>query len=65
MTIVIIMNDDFELRVKCKDYEIEKNGIGSITNIMFNGIKENKPIYLPVNKIKYIYRVVSDEMESD
>lgn len=61
MTIVIVIDDGFELKVKCKDCDISINGFGVITNIYFKGITENKQLFLQTEKIKCVYRVVSDE----
>lgn len=61
MTIVLVMDDSFELKVKCENCTIERNGFGTITNIRFSGIKENKPLFLPTERVKCIYRVLSDE----
>lgn len=65
MTIVLVLDDGFELRVKCEDCEITRNGFGVITNIHFSGIKENKPLFLPTERLKCVYRVLSDEKEGE
>lgn len=61
MTIVFVMNDGKELKMKCEEFTAEKNGLGMITSWNATGITENKPIYMPIENIKMIYRVVSDE----
>ena len=61
MTIVFVMNDNRELRMKCKEFTIEKNGVGMITGWQAKGVTENKPIYMPIESVKMIYRVMSDE----
>lgn len=63
MTIVFVMNDNRELRMKCKEFTIEKNGVGMITGWQAKGVTENKPIYMPIGNVKMIYRVMSDESE--
>lgn len=54
MTIVFVMNDNRELRMKCKEFTIEKNGLGMITGWQAKGVTENKPIYMPIESVKMI-----------
>ncbi len=51
----LILNDSYELVVTCKDAEITRNGLGELTNIHWNGIKDNVPIKLDLSDCKCIY----------
>lgn len=66
MTIVIVMENNLELKVKCKNFKMTKNKFtGDITGLDFEGMTENEPLYLPIEKIKLIYRVMSDEKDGE
>lgn len=65
MTIVIVMKSGKELRIKCKNFTTTINAFGVLTNYKIDGITENKPIYMQLENIEYIYRVVSDEEVDD
>lgn len=51
----LILNDGYELIITCKDAEITRNGFREITNIHWNGIKDNVPIKLDISDCKCIY----------
>lgn len=64
MTITILFRNGKELSVKCDSVDAERNTItGRITNLHFEGIKENKIMDLDFNEIVAIYRKISDEEE--
>jgi len=63
MTIGIVFKTGYELKMKCKSYEITKNGFGYITNLSFDGITENMPVYWNIEDVLCVYRVASDEIE--
>lgn len=66
MTIVIVMDNGSELRVKCEECKIKENELtGLITNMNFKGITENKPLYIPTDHIQMVYRVLSDEQKGE
>ena len=65
MTITILFRNGKELPIKCDSVDAERNAItGRITELHFEGIKENKIIDLDFNEIIAIYRKISDEAES-
>lgn len=63
MTIVFRFRDGdgFELKMKCKSFTVERNGLGEICGYKAEGITENKPIDFKFEDIMCIYRVLSDE----
>lgn len=61
MTIRIILKGGAEFAVKCKEFTIQKDGLGNFTGYDIKGITEGKPIYLDFNQVVAIVRVVSDE----
>ncbi len=64
MTITILFRNGKELSVKCDSIDAERNTItGRITNIHFEGIKENKIMDLDFSEIIAIYRKISDEVK--
>lgn len=69
ITVTILFRNGKELSVKCDRVEAERNTItGRVTNLRFEGIRENKILDLDFNEIIAIYRKISDEyvdMEGD
>lgn len=61
MTIVIMFRNGTEFRMKCDEFNIKKNGLGQLTEITFDGLVENKPIWFDLREVLCIYRVLSDE----
>ena len=61
MTIVFVFRNGFELKMKCKKFTLERNGLGKITGYSASGISENKPLELDFDELLCIYRVLSDE----
>lgn len=61
MTIVFVFKNGFELRMKCRDFLLHRNGLGMVTGYEAKGITENKPIEFDFEDVLCIYRVLSDE----
>lgn len=61
MTIVFVFRNGFELKMKCKKFTLQRNGLGVVTGYEASGITENKPIDFNFDDILCIYRVLSDE----
>ena len=64
MTIVIRFRSGAELRVRCREFKLDRDGNGRLANLKFEGIRENKPVYFKLDDVELIYRVMSDEEES-
>lgn len=62
MTIVIVFKNGYELRTKCESVETTRS---DLTDISYQGIEENKPLYINFDEVLCVYRVVSDELTSD
>lgn len=63
MTIVIMLRDGSEVRVKCKNFTIKRNSFGEFIGYEYEGCSENHIEYIDVSQILCIYRVMSDEKE--
>ena len=63
MTIVIMFRNGTEFRMKCDEFNIKKNGLEQLTEITFDGLIENKPIWFDLREVLCIYRVLSDEQD--
>lgn len=61
MTIVFVFKNGFELRMKCKDFLLHRNGLGMVTGYEAKDVTENKPIEFDIGDVLCIYRVLSDE----
>jgi len=61
MTIVFVFKNGFELRMKCKDFLLNRNALGMVTGYEAKGVTENKPIEFHIEDVLCIYRVLSDE----
>lgn len=61
MTIVIVFKTGYQLKVKCEDCIVTRDGLGTVTNISFDDVTENKLIYSKLDDVLCVYRVVSDE----
>lgn len=61
MTIVFVFKNGFELRMKCRDFLLNRNGLGMATGYEAKGLTENKPIWFDFENVLCIYRVLSDE----
>ena len=59
----LILNDGYELIITCKNAEITKNGLGEVTNIHWNGIKDNVPIKLDLKAHAVVTETDADEEE--
>lgn len=51
----LLINDGREILITCESAEITRNGFKEITNIHWNGIKDNIPVKLDLNDCKCIY----------
>ena len=59
MTIIIRFKDGFELPIECESFELTTNNItGKIMDYKMIGIKNNKPLYLPLDDIACIWRKI-------
>lgn len=61
MTIVLLFKSGKEVRVKCDKFDIERNGLGVITSFSAEEISENKFLYVDMQGLDCIYRIMSDE----
>lgn len=61
MTVALLFKSGKEVRVKCDKFDINRNGLGVITGISAEGISENKFLYVNMQELDCIYRVLSDE----
>lgn len=68
MTIVFLFKNGKEIRMKCENFNSNKNEIlsdGMITGFNAEGITENKIIGINFSEVIAVYRVVSDEVIGD
>lgn len=62
MTIKIIFDNGSELKVKCENCKLNMYQFDvRIASIEFEGVTENKPLYIDFSKVYSIYRVLNDE----
>lgn len=62
MIISVVFKSGFELWIKCEKIDISVNKLtGQLTKYAIAGIEDNKPIYIDVNEIACIYRVLQNE----
>lgn len=63
----LLLNSGRELIVTCESAEITKNRFGEVTNIHWNGIKDNIPIRLNLESCECVYykTLEKDEKERD
>lgn len=60
MTIKIILKNGVSFDVKCSHFSLDKT-FGQLNGYTFDGITENKPVYLDLDQVAAIVRVMSDE----
>lgn len=61
MTIVFRFKDGFELPIECESFELTTNSItGKIMDYKITGIKDNKPLYMPLDDIVCIWRKIEN-----
>lgn len=65
MTIVFVFKNGEKLKAKCEEFSITTGYASKLTGYEMNGITENKPIYIDMENIQCIYRVMSDEVDSE
>lgn len=56
MVIVFALKNGEKFKMKCEKFTAKTNGLGMLTSWEATGITENKPIYLPIELVEYIYR---------
>lgn len=62
MTIAIVLNNGKEIRVKCDGVRTTRSTLtGTLDNMEFHNTTENKPLYINVDHVLMVYRVLSDE----
>lgn len=61
MTIVFVFKNGCEVRMKCKEFTIERNKLGQLQGWEAKGISENKVLEMDMFEILCVYRVLSDE----
>ena len=62
MTIVFVFKNGFELRMKCREFSLNRNGLGMVIGYEAKDITENKLIEFDIKDVLCIYRVLSDEV---
>lgn len=63
MTIIIVFDTGYELKIKCSSFSIERDILGKICGYTAEGITENKMLYFNPERILCIYRVLDDEVK--
>lgn len=62
MTIRIILKNGVEFSLQCEEFNLERDKLtGTMVGWSAKGITENKPIYIDMNQIAAVVRVLSDE----
>lgn len=59
--IIIRLKSGREINVICDEYEIEKNGFGTVTGINFKGLKNIRPLILELEQIELAYEVLRQD----
>lgn len=62
MTICFVFKNGFELKMKCDEFSVKRNGLDQLAGYDAKGITENKPIDMDLSEVVCIYRVISDEV---
>lgn len=63
MTIRVILKSGTEFTIKCDEFTLTRNGLGSVTGYDIKGITENKPVYLNFEEVAAVVRTYSDEQQ--
>lgn len=61
MTIKFILNSGYEFTMKCTEFTVKRNGLGGVTGWEASGVSENKPVFMVMEQVAAIIRVMSDE----
>lgn len=61
MTIVIVFDSGYEVRMKCNEFALSRGPLGDINGYEAKGITENKILEFNPDHIVCVYRVMSDE----
>lgn len=62
MTIVFVFKNGYELKAKCENFALTTDRLtGRVTGYEMDGIDNNKPLWLDLNEILCVYRVMADE----
>lgn len=64
MSVRVILKNGAEFTIKCDEFTVKKT-YGAMTGYDIKGITENKPVYINIDEIAAIVRVMSDEQEED
>ena len=64
MTIVIVFRNGTEIRMKCDEFKHTTRS-NALEKISWDGCIENPLVWVDVNEILCIYRVLSDEKEGE
>lgn len=66
MTIRIILKNGVEFSTQCTEFNLERDKLtGILVGWSAAGITENKPVYIDMNQIAAVVRVLSDETQED
>lgn len=60
MTIVFVLTNGKKIKMRCKEFNLDISPQGHIVKWNATGITRNKPLYLPLENIKMIYRAKTD-----
>ena len=62
MTVVFVFKNGYELKVKCEYITLTTSNLtGRITGYQMDDIDSNKPLYIDIDEIICVYRVMADE----
>ena len=62
MTVVFVFKNGYELKVKCENITLTTSNLtGRIAGYQMDDIDSNKPLYIDVDEIICVYRVMADE----
>lgn len=62
MTIRIILKNGVEFSIQCEEFNLERERLtGILVGWTAKGVTENKPVYIDMNQIAAVVRVLSDE----
>lgn len=64
MSIRVILKSGNEFTMKCDEFTANKNVFGQFIGYSAKGISENKPIYLDIEQVSAIIRIMSDEEQT-
>lgn len=65
MTIRFILKSGVQFDVKCSEFTLKRNGLEQMKGYEIKGITENSPLYVDLEEVVAIIRVMSDEPETE